>query len=138
MGEAIMDDLVAFCVERGCIGIDGLALPGHRATKNFFEEHHFTARMLTMHHRLDPPNRDRTVRRRRRGRRSDDALLLIRRGSGPAAGEWSVPGGQVEMGETAHAAVVREVLEETALEVVVDRFLGWVERMADARRRTTS
>ena len=52
IGEAIMDDLVAFCTERECIGIDGLALPGHRATKNFFEEHHFTARMLTMHHRL--------------------------------------------------------------------------------------
>jgi GNAT superfamily N-acetyltransferase len=52
IGEAIMDDLVEFCTERECIGVDGLALPGHRATKNFFEEHHFTARMLTMHHRL--------------------------------------------------------------------------------------
>jgi 8-oxo-dGTP diphosphatase len=62
----------------------------------------------------------------------DDALLLVRRGRGPAAGEWSVPGGHVEMGETAHAAVVREVLEETALEVVVDGFLGWVERMGDS------
>jgi GNAT superfamily N-acetyltransferase len=54
IGEAIMDDLIEFCTERECIGIDGLALPGHRATKNFFEEHHFTARMLTMHHRLGP------------------------------------------------------------------------------------
>jgi len=62
----------------------------------------------------------------------DDALLLVRRGHGPAAGEWSVPGGHVELGETLHAAVVREVLEETGLEVVVDRFLGWVERMGDA------
>jgi 8-oxo-dGTP diphosphatase len=61
----------------------------------------------------------------------DDALLLIRRGRGPAAGEWSVPGGRVEMGETLHVAVVREVLEETGLEVVVDRFLGWVERIGD-------
>jgi GNAT superfamily N-acetyltransferase len=52
IGEAIIDDLIAFCGERGCVGIDGLALPGHRATKNFFEEHRFTARMLTMHHRL--------------------------------------------------------------------------------------
>jgi 8-oxo-dGTP diphosphatase len=59
------------------------------------------------------------------------ALLLVRRGRGAAAGEWSVPGGRVEWGETLHAAVVREVLEETALEVVVDRFLGWVERMHD-------
>jgi GNAT superfamily N-acetyltransferase len=54
IGEAIMDDLIGFCTHRDCIGIDGLALPGHRATKNFFEEHHFTARMLTMHHRLGP------------------------------------------------------------------------------------
>jgi 8-oxo-dGTP diphosphatase len=62
----------------------------------------------------------------------DDALLVVRRGRGPAAGEWSVPGGRVEPGETLHAAVVREVLEETGLEVVVDRFLGWVERIDDA------
>ena len=63
--------------------------------------------------------------------RHDDALLLIRRGRGPAAGEWSVPGGRVEPGETLHEAVVRETLEETGLEVVVDRFLGWVERISD-------
>jgi ADP-ribose pyrophosphatase YjhB (NUDIX family) len=62
----------------------------------------------------------------------DGALLLVRRGRGPAAGEWSVPGGRVEPGETLHAAVVREVLEETGLEVVVDCFLGWVERIGDA------
>ena len=58
-----------------------------------------------------------------------DALLLVRRGRGPAAGEWSVPGGRVEWGETLHEAVVRETAEETGLEVVVDRFLGWVERI---------
>jgi len=62
----------------------------------------------------------------------DDALLLIRRGRGPAAGEWSVPGGRVEVGETLHEAVVRETAEETGLEVVVDHFLGWVERIGDA------
>jgi 8-oxo-dGTP diphosphatase len=61
-----------------------------------------------------------------------DALLLVRRGRGPAAGEWSVPGGRVERGETLHEAVVRETYEETGLEVVVDRFLGWVERLDDA------
>jgi 8-oxo-dGTP diphosphatase len=60
-----------------------------------------------------------------------DALLLVRRGRGPAAGEWSVPGGRVEWGETVHEAVVRETYEETGLEVVVDRFLGWVERIEE-------
>jgi ADP-ribose pyrophosphatase YjhB (NUDIX family) len=62
----------------------------------------------------------------------DGSLLVVRRGRGPAAGEWSVPGGRVEPGESLHAAVVRELLEETGLEVVVDRFLGWVERISDA------
>jgi 8-oxo-dGTP diphosphatase len=62
---------------------------------------------------------------------SDDQLLLVRRGHGPAAGEWSVPGGRVQAGETVTAAVVREVAEETGLEVVVDELLGWVERFDD-------
>jgi len=61
----------------------------------------------------------------------DDRLLLIRRGHGPAAGEWSVPGGRVEAGEPVEAAVVREVAEETGLQVVVDELLGWVERFDD-------
>ena len=60
-----------------------------------------------------------------------EALLLIRRGRGAAQGQWSVPGGHVEWGETLHEAVVREMYEETGLEVVVDRFLGWVERIDD-------
>lgn len=62
----------------------------------------------------------------------DEALLLIRRGRGPSKGDWSVPGGRVEPGETLYEAVVREAYEETGLEVVVDRFLGWVERIGPA------
>lgn len=59
----------------------------------------------------------------------DGSLLLVRRGHGPAAGEWSVPGGRVEWGETLAEAVVREVHEETALDVVCDQLIGWVERI---------
>lgn len=58
-----------------------------------------------------------------------DRLLLIRRGRGPAAGEWSIPGGRVETGEALAEAVVRELAEETALEGVCGPLLGWVERI---------
>jgi len=61
----------------------------------------------------------------------ENRLLLIRRGHGPGAGLWSFPGGRVEPGETLHEAVVREAFEETGLEVVVDRFVGFVERFGD-------
>ena len=58
-------------------------------------------------------------------------LLCIRRGHGPGAGLWSLPGGRVEAGESLHEALVREVFEETGLEVVIDRFVGYVERVGD-------
>jgi 8-oxo-dGTP diphosphatase len=58
----------------------------------------------------------------------DDAgrLLLIRRGHEPSRGLWSLPGGRVEPGETLQAAVVREVREETGLEVRVGDPVGSV------------
>src|ERR1700686_316916 len=45
--------------------------------------------------------------------------LLIRRASEPLRGEWSIPGGMLELGETLEQGVARELLEETGLQVRV-------------------
>ena len=57
-------------------------------------------------------------------------LLLVRRANPPAQGLWSIPGGRVEPGESAHEAVVRELVEETGLSGTVQREVGTVERAA--------
>ncbi len=53
VGEAIVDQLLEFFAGHDCIGVDALALPGNRATKNFFEQHGFVARSIVMHRPLD-------------------------------------------------------------------------------------
>ena len=55
-------------------------------------------------------------------------LLLIKRGHEPEAGRWSLPGGRVEPGESDQQALVREIREETGLEVTPGRLAGTVER----------
>lgn len=45
-----------------------------------------------------------------------DTVLLVRRGKPPRLGEWSIPGGRIEWGETATAAALRELREETGVE----------------------
>lgn len=52
VGECMMDDLLGWFRGRACSGVDAFALPGDRATKNFFEECGFSARLLVMHHRF--------------------------------------------------------------------------------------
>jgi GNAT superfamily N-acetyltransferase len=52
IGEAMMDDLVAWCTETGCTGVDSLALPGDRHTKNFFESFGLVARAILVHKAL--------------------------------------------------------------------------------------
>jgi GNAT superfamily N-acetyltransferase len=49
VGELLVERLVAFCTDAGCIGVDAAALPGDRQAKNFFERAGFTARILVMH-----------------------------------------------------------------------------------------
>jgi ADP-ribose pyrophosphatase YjhB (NUDIX family) len=47
----------------------------------------------------------------------DDKVLLIKRSKAPRAGEWGLPGGMQQLGETIQAAAVREAREETGLDV---------------------
>jgi 8-oxo-dGTP diphosphatase len=56
-------------------------------------------------------------------------VLLVRRGHEPLKGEWSVPGGVVELGETLEAAVAREVEEETGLRVDVGPIVDVLDRI---------
>jgi 8-oxo-dGTP diphosphatase len=55
-------------------------------------------------------------------------LLLIRRGNEPGRGLWSIPGGRVEPGETDKEAVIREMLEETGLDVMPGTLTGSIIR----------
>jgi ADP-ribose pyrophosphatase YjhB (NUDIX family) len=57
----------------------------------------------------------------------DDNILLVRRARSPAKGFYSLPGGRVEFGESLHAALHREVYEETALKIEVLGLAGWRE-----------
>jgi len=57
----------------------------------------------------------------------DDRILLVRRARSPAKGFYSLPGGRVEFGETLHAALHREVDEETALKIEIVDLAGWRE-----------
>ena len=57
----------------------------------------------------------------------DDRILLVRRARSPAKGFYSLPGGRVEFGESLHAALHREVDEETALKIEIIGLAGWRE-----------
>ena len=57
----------------------------------------------------------------------DGKILLVRRARSPAKGFYSLPGGRVEFGETLHAALHREVGEETALKIEIVDLAAWRE-----------
>ncbi len=55
VGAAVMDAVLAWAGERGCVGVDALALPGSRATKNFFEGFGLVARAIVVHREIEAP-----------------------------------------------------------------------------------
>ncbi len=56
-------------------------------------------------------------------------VVLVKRGHPPMAGEWSIPGGAMEVGETVRQAAAREACEETGLTVEVLELLGIYDRL---------
>lgn len=57
------------------------------------------------------------------------AILLVKRDHEPARGQWSLPGGRVRTGESLDEAVIREVREETGIDVSIDGLCGVAERI---------
>lgn len=58
-------------------------------------------------------------------------ILLIQRGRPPYPGKWSIPGGKLLFGETISQAIVREMKEETCLDVEVGAYAGMIESIHD-------
>jgi ADP-ribose pyrophosphatase YjhB (NUDIX family) len=56
-------------------------------------------------------------------------VLIVKRKYEPLAGQWSIPGGGVELGETLDACVAREILEETGLEIEVGPVIEVLDRI---------
>jgi 8-oxo-dGTP diphosphatase len=61
-----------------------------------------------------------------------DSVLLIKRGKPPRMGEWSIPGGHVEWGETIEAAALRETLEETSVRAEIVTLIEVLESITHA------
>ncbi len=59
----------------------------------------------------------------------EDAVILVRRNNEPGKGQWSLPGGLVELGESLEEALEREVREELSVDAVVKGFLDVFERV---------
>ncbi len=59
----------------------------------------------------------------------DGHMLMVKRAKEPSKGKWSIPGGGIELGETLYEAAKREVYEECAIKVEIERLLDATERI---------
>jgi len=65
--------------------------------------------------------------------RRNDQVLIVRRAQRPQRGEWSLPGGAIELGERAREAARREIREECGLEIKIVRLLELFDRIVRDR-----
>jgi len=65
----------------------------------------------------------------------DNRVLLVRRSSAPLKGHWTLPGGVLELGESLHQGVVREVREETGLTVEPLELIELLDRIHREQER---
>ena len=66
-------------------------------------------------------------------RDKDDRILVLRRNNAPVKGEWWFPGGRVHKGETLSEALIREVKEETGLNIEIVNIVGVYTRLFPER-----
>jgi 8-oxo-dGTP diphosphatase len=67
----------------------------------------------------------------------DGRVLLVKRGKAPLLGEWSIPGGMLELGETMRQGAEREALEETGIVVRATDLLGVFDRVVPDDKKAT-
>ena len=67
----------------------------------------------------------------------NDQVLLVKRGKAPLLGEWSIPGGMLELGEALRQGAEREALEETGLVVHASELLGVFDRIVQDHDKRT-
>ena len=65
----------------------------------------------------------------------DSSVLLVKRGQEPGKGQWSLPGGAVELGETLTHALKREIIEETSLNIEVGGLIRLLDRIVHDRQK---